>query len=227
MSLYIHLENQKRIWENISKHPQFQHFDPTHNGTGEKKTWFREIIQFFYENNKFKILSVQDLQQLNRETMTYMIHSIKKLEKEYENNPIGASSGSLQEAPATSLTVSRGYISEKKQEDMNRHFNERQKEYDSMLTRKPSEPIDFKIQMTDEPIENMDELIRIHTQQRENDIKITAPEPTNKSNDDYNNHSINIHKELQSLRQQLKDFNDNMNETIKAMRIEIDTLKQG
>ena len=272
MSLYIHPENQKRMWENISKHPQFQSFDPMYNGTGEKETWFRETIQGFYESNKFKLLSVQDLQHLNRETIAYMIRAIKKYEKEYNEQksskiqtptiptttssaPSYINSFTSASTPSTTYadfittgssptpngsgsnqTVSREYISEKKQEDMNRHFSERQKEYESMLVRKPLENIDFKMQMADDkPIGNMDELIRIHTQQRESDIKITAPEASNsgskipefgakefgakefgaKEFDDY-----------QSLRQQLKELNDKMNNTIQSMRLEIDDLKR-
>ena len=261
MSLYIHPENQKRMWENISKHPQFQSFDPMYNGTGAKETWFRETIQGFYESNKFKLLSVQDLQHLNRETIAYMIRAIKKYEKEYNEQKntkiqtpsttssspsyinsftsasttyadfITAGSSPTPNGSGSNQTVSREYISEKKQEDMNRHFNERQKEYESMLVRKPLENIDFKMEMADDkPIGNMDELIRIHTQQRESDIKITASEATNsgskipefgakefgaKEFDDY-----------QSLRQQLKELNDKMNNTIQSMRLEIDDLKR-
>jgi len=277
MSLYIHPENQKRMWENISKHPQFQYFDPMYNGTGEKETWFRETIQGFYESNKFKILSVQDLQQLNRETIAYMIRAIKKYEKEYNEqkntkiqntkiqntkiqntkiqntkiqNPtipsttssvpsyansftsastpsttyadfITAGSSATPNGSGSNQTVSREYISEKKQEDMNRHFSERQKEYESMLVRKPLENIDFKMQMVDDkPIGNMDELIRIHTQQRESDIKITAPEAMNSGS------KVPEFEDYQSLRQQLKELNDKMNNTIQSMRIEIDDLKR-
>ena len=63
MSLYILPENQKLIWESLNVIPSFQNFGQ--NNPGEKEEWFRDIIHQFYESNKFKLLSVQELQQLN------------------------------------------------------------------------------------------------------------------------------------------------------------------
>ena len=139
---------------------------------------------------------------------------------------ITAGSSPTPNGSGSNQTVSREYISEKKQEDMNRHFSERQKEYESMLVRKPLENIDFKMEMADDkPIGNMDELIRIHTQQRENDIKITAPEATN-SGSKIPEFGAKEFDDYQSLRQQLKELNDKMNNTIQSMRLEIDDLKR-
>ena len=65
MSLYIHQENQKLIWDSIHKLPRFQEF--AKNEPGKQEALFREIIQQFYESNKFKLLSIEELQQLNME----------------------------------------------------------------------------------------------------------------------------------------------------------------
>ena len=80
MSLYILPENQKLIWESLNVIPSFQNFGQ--NNPGEKEEWFRDIIHQFYESNKFKLLSVQELQQLNRETISYIIQNLKEKEKE-------------------------------------------------------------------------------------------------------------------------------------------------
>jgi hypothetical protein len=72
--------------------------------------------------------------------------------------------------------VTRDFISEKKQEELNRVFSERQKEYETMTIRKPLHEVDFRMNIEDHPIENMDELVRSHMEYRDSILMESKPE---------------------------------------------------
>lgn len=193
MSLYILPENQKLIWDSMSVLPQFQRFSSEFPGKQEE--WFRDIIQKFYESNKFKLLSVHELQQLNRDTVSYMISELKELSfpsshqsgtKTFSFDSVAQNEGytsfnshgnsspftiKFPESSAESKSVTRDFIAEKKQEELNRVFSERQKEYEVMNIKKPAHEVDFRMNIEERPIENMDELIRHHMEQRETSLK--------------------------------------------------------
>ena len=140
MSLYILQENQQLLWSTMSKIPKYQVFGQT-NPVG-RESWFRTIISQFYEANQNRTISIKELQQLNRETISYMVKNLESQEVE----PAG---------------VTRDYFSEKKQGELSREFDLRQQEYNGMMKVAPVKEIDFRINTeNDGPIENMDELIR-------------------------------------------------------------------
>ena len=198
MSLYILIENQKLIWETMSKIPQFQEYGKYDQA--EQQKWFQHIIQQFYENNKFKLLSVQDLQQLNKETLGYMIRELKNI-KVKTVTPVYSNFSSPQydrfdeptvftdkphlASNSEKKQVTRDYLLEKKQEELNRQFSARQNEYSSMLKKGPGLEIDFRLPMdTDEPIENIEELIKSQVNQR--NIEFPIIETTNESKKETN-----------------------------------------
>jgi hypothetical protein len=205
MSLYILPENQKLIWDSMSVLPQFQRF--SNEFPGKQEEWFRDIIQKFYESNKFKLLSVHELQQLNRDTVSYMMSELKELSfpsshqsttKTFSFDAMGQNDGytsfnsqgnsvpftmKFPESSMESKAVTRDFISEKKQEELNRFFSERQKEYEVMNIKKPAHEVDFRMNIEEKPIENMDELIRHHMEQRESSLKEYTP-PNNRLIDD-------------------------------------------
>jgi len=173
--------------------PQFQRF--SNEFPGKQEEWFRDIIQKFYESNKFKLLSVHELQQLNRDTVSYMMSELKELSfpsmaqsttKTFSFDTASQNDGytsfnsqgnsapfsmKFPESSAESKSVTRDFIAEKKQEELNRVFSERQKEYDVMNIKKPAHEVDFRMNIEDRPIENMDELIRYHMEMRDNSLK--------------------------------------------------------
>lgn len=193
MSLYILPENQKLIWDSMSVLPQFQRF--SNEFPGKQEEWFRDIIQKFYDSNKFKLLSVHELQQLNRDTVGYMMSELKELSfpssvqsatKTFSFDTMAQNDGytsfnsqgssapfsvKFPESPTERKSVTRDFIAEKKQEELNRVFSERQKEYDVMNVKKPAHEVDFRMNIEERPIENMDELIRHHMEQRETSLK--------------------------------------------------------
>ena len=69
-------------------------------------------------------------------------------------------------------------VIENKQEIYNRQFNERQKEYETMNAKPlPPAEVNFTEVIKDEPISNMEELIRNHTREREQELQIYVPNP--------------------------------------------------
>ena len=180
MSLYILIENQKLLWETMNKLPQFQEFGK--NDPKQQQKWFQEIVQNFYDSNKFKLLSVNELQQLNRDTLSYMLRDIKNVKLQVIS-PVFSNFSSPQydrfDEPTIftanptfptnndQKSVTRDFLMEKKHEELNRQFSVRQQEYSAMLKRGPDQEIDFRLPMdADEPIENIDQLIKNQIQQR-------------------------------------------------------------
>jgi hypothetical protein len=181
MSLYIQDENQKIIWESMNKVPKFQTFH------GNREQWFREIIEQFYSHNKFKLISMQELRQLNRDTVTYMIKDLNARDVVQPSHvpfmgfsgpvPTPVSHGEIVKFPSSTLegkVATRDFMLEQKQEELNKQFSTRQQEYGEMLNRGPTQDVDFRATASeDKPIENMDELIQQHMKQREYEIMNT------------------------------------------------------
>jgi hypothetical protein len=165
---YVHPENQKLLWNTIQKTPIF-------NNLGSRQTqWFKSVIQHFYEEypNAKIIKTQQELQTINRATISFMVNSLKEMfqpkqtvtqssETNYGNTRLPSTSGSNE-----------------RMSYYNDQFNNRQKEYESMNA-KPLPPtnniVDEKI--SDEAITNMDELIRQQIEQRELEMKMYGQVP--------------------------------------------------
>lgn len=195
MSLYIHQENQKLLWESMQQIPMFQDYGK--NDEGKKEVWFRAIIEQFYESNKFKLLNMDELQQLNRDTVAYMIGDLKKQITQESQSSYQGYSGSFSDMsplnepkqlmPYTSLPpenrdVTRDAILEKKQDQLNSQFSVLQQEYGNMLKSGPDREIDFSANNgEDTPIENIEKLMEDTIKQREYDLK-SPPNPNNDLN---------------------------------------------
>jgi hypothetical protein len=140
MSLYIHPENQTLLWNTLQKNPKF------HNITINKQEWFSNIIKAFYENIQYlPPLTPQDLLQINRQTITYMMEEINTL---------------LNDRPK--FTESKKVVSD---------FNMRQQEYEASLKPKVPPIADFSEKINDDAIQNMDELLQQQIRQRDYDVE--------------------------------------------------------
>jgi len=73
MSLYIHAENQAILWQILQSVPALQTFQ-----CSDKSAWFRSIVSKFYEANQFKSFSSVELQQMNRDTIAYMVRELNQ-----------------------------------------------------------------------------------------------------------------------------------------------------
>lgn len=262
MSLYILNENQKLIWDSMNKIPQFQRLGK--DVPGQREDWFRDIIQKFYESNKFKLLSVSELQQLNRDTVSYMIQELKS--QSYSTftptmgsffDDVSTNNAQMLSFPSNEIerkSVTRDYIAEQKQEELNRYFSERQKEYGAMLTRGPGQEIDFRMNMESGPIENMDELVKRQMESRDSELNIYK-ETQLKQNplgaienpldvidlgvetSDFASQKKTVHwsssnpprsilKNPEPRRDELKEFMNDIRNSVRMLQSELDVIKQ-
>jgi len=179
MSRYLLPENKKVLWDYMQKIPQFQKSDHT-----SKDALFRNTVYKIYHENEHRDLSLADLQALNRDTIAQIVSQLRQPVSAVPlSTPVSGTlsnhfiSGSAPVSLEPASYVSREYFSEQKQDEINRQFNERQKEYAGMLSKNAPTNIDFReAKDIDKPIENMEELIRIQMMNRKLDIDI-PPKP--------------------------------------------------
>ena len=180
MSLYITPENQTLLWTTIHKIPAFEKNISNHR----REEWFRSIIEKFYESNRMRSLTTDELKLLNRETIVYMVNQCKLVDflpvDTVSATPFGSS---FSADPITNLSleqsseVTRDYLSNLKKEELNKQFLERRQEYDNMIQR-PIREIDFRFPTEEEPIKNMDELIQRHRSAYQSTPTVEATKPT-------------------------------------------------
>jgi len=170
MALFIHNKNQELLWNVINKTQIFQ-LVFMYSTNNEPELWFKAHIQQYYPKIQNRTLSLEDLNACNHEIISIMMNNLKS----FADN-MGQPLPTSRELPHTV---------ENKQELYSKQFTERQKEYDLMNT-KPQPPIpDINDNIKDEAISNMDELIKLHMQQREAELRqyspmmsMPAPSPT-------------------------------------------------
>ena len=75
MSAFIHPENQKLLWGIISNQTIFNHIYPP--GFPYRETWFRSIIERYYNENRNRTFSKEQLLNFNREVIRNMINILK------------------------------------------------------------------------------------------------------------------------------------------------------
>jgi hypothetical protein len=172
MALYVNPENQKLLWNLINKHEKFTEYfinKPTTN----KYQWFQKCIEHMYENIKSENLTIKKLQIYNKETLVYMLNTLKELDNTINKNELMSYNNRV------NIQNNLENISQKvsKSEIMNQNFNIRQKEYNDMIEKKIPESIDFRDKLDDEPISNIDEVLRTHLEMREKELKQYAPLP--------------------------------------------------
>ena len=162
MSLLVHPENQQLIWD-ITNNNQFvvQFFQT--NTHIKKEQWFRSIMEHFYNTYKGRQIDKTELNQLNREVLTYMIQSLQnmvprpKLEPEPEPAP----------ALPTYSNIPTPPIPENNREELYRQqFMQKQQEYKTLLDKSKPAALDFREKEKDVAISNMEELIQKQMQER-------------------------------------------------------------
>jgi len=154
MTLYISHENQTLLWQMIQKTQQFN--TVFQNSPLESKTtWFKNQIQTIYSTLPPNITR-EHLKQCNRDTLTNMIKDLTKIQPNMIDRP-----------PYSRLTKDPSVKS----------ITEYETQYRSLLeTPKPKIP-DFAEKIDDQPISDMDSLIKEHQKQREEELKNYGPPP--------------------------------------------------
>ena len=178
MSALVHPENQKIIWNIVNNNIYVNEF--FHKNTNvSKEQWFRSIIEKFYLQNESRTLSMEELNLLNKDVLTFMVKSIHSIPTKspssepqrqtldpYTQSSQVNYSHQIQTPPNTPNNIG---------EQTNQHFEDKRQEYAQMYAKPVPEEVDFKEKEKDTIIENMDELINKHINEREQQMKELTP----------------------------------------------------
>lgn len=147
-NLYIHPNNQKILWNAINSNPQFKQLR-------SPDLFFKSVINTFYEKNKW-VNDKYTLDNLNRETIQYMINVLKGV----HDVPPAATAG----------YHTRDYEVQQRENVLFGEYNKRLQDYN---TEKPPPPVPTNLSDTvDKPLSNMDELIQQQMKLRQQDMNI-------------------------------------------------------
>lgn len=235
MNLYTSPENQKLLWDTISKVNLFQSIP-------DKNQWFQTIIGHFYDLYKNKPFNKNDLRNLNKETITFMISKLKQERQfqpsnhSFENN-FNQNSVSNFNHIQTNKNETHSFIQEKKQHELDNQFQLRQQEYGQLLS-KPSAPeIDFRESVQeDKPIENMDELLERQMREREYEIQ-----PISNTSENIKIETIDLGEDkkkvswspeientrISTLEEKMQAFMLSIQDKLDTLHNEIEVLKNG
>ena len=181
MSALVHPENQKIIWNIVNSNIYVNDFFQKHTHVS-KEQWFRSIIEKFYMQNEGKNLSMDELNNLNKDVLTFMVKSIHSIpvqttppeSPQISQQPIDPYTNQQQTNYSPQIQTPP-YVANNMGEQNNKEFEEKRLEYERMHAKPVPEPVDFKEKETDTIIENMDELINKHMTEREQQLKELAP----------------------------------------------------
>ena len=220
MSAFVHPENQKIIW-NIVNSNQYVNAYFNANKNVSKETWFRGIIEKFYSQHQDKNLSMPELNQLNKDALSFMIQSIHNTAPVFQNNPT-TNQNSYDMNPIQKTEILTPPLVENTREQQSiSAFNDRQQEYQNMMKKTVPQEIDFKEGDKDEAIQNMDDLIKQHMKEREEQLQMVPPvvqmpnnnvetiQATPTASKEMNNSEIeNIKNDIQTIMTMLKENNE-------------------
>lgn len=216
MANYIHHANQTLLWNMVNKLPDFQKLSPP-----KKDFEFKNTIEYLYNMNRHKpFLTLQELQQLNRETIMAFVkekpNPNPNPNPNYEKPPL---------YPQPQNPQNQNPIFETKQEQSQRQFEERQNIYKQMNSKPdlPSPEI-FKDKIEDTVIENMDVLIQQYQKQREMEFQQYTPPPPISSGEKKEK-PLEQEKLLEKKKQKLRmlDNNENVSLSLNAIDLDLDT----
>jgi hypothetical protein len=176
MTLYIHAENQKLLWNIMNKLPLITDFFEPYPQE-HKEQWFKSVIQLFYDKYKTRRLQLNDLHQLNQETIAYIVQTIRE-KTQAQPQYTQPQYTQPQYTPSSPDNIeNRQERVDKKQDQIHQQFTARQNEYTSMFNKPTPPEVNFRETEADTAISNMDELIRQHMAQREFEMKQYSPPP--------------------------------------------------
>jgi len=175
MSLFISNENQNLLFEMIHKTPEIQKAFST---VDEKNTWFREVIEHFF-NKLPPSITREVLKQVNRDALGYMVNTLKticlnkeqiQIQKPLQMQSLEQPMLSLEQQPQTQ------YKPTKREQTLE------PKEYTTFFDLPKPKIIDFSEKLDDDVITNMDELIEEQKRMRERELQeytVLNPPPSN------------------------------------------------
>jgi len=160
MSLLVHPENQQLIWDITNNNPFVVQFFQS-NTHIKKEQWFRAVMEHFYNTYKGKQIDKTELNQLNKEVITYMIQSLQNMAPRPKPEP------EPEPARPTYTNIPTPPIPENNREELYRQqFMQKQQEYKTLLDKSKPAALDFREKEKDVAISNMEELIQKQMQER-------------------------------------------------------------
>ena len=190
MSNYMTAANQTILWNTANRIPSFMQLSAP-----KKEIEFKRITEHFYRQQSHKpILSIQELQDINRQTITAFLpakpplhpntNTNNKINPYSMANSLNTNSSNTNSLNTNSLNPNTNSLNqntnsqmvETRQEKNDRAFQERQNMY-AQMTEKPQMtlPDFFKEKDEDVKITNMDELIESYQKQRNLEIPVLPP----------------------------------------------------
>ena len=195
MSLYIHPENQELLWKIANKNPQiasyFSNYPPN-----IQESWFKQVISSFYEQNRNNVNNSDQLYEINKNTLSYMVQDIKRnieymQQQQQQQQPVSLpnmprpnnnqTTGDSRQLPSVEMQPEflKPYsMTENKEDKFMGQYNQYQENYQTMFDKRVPETIDFREKMTDTPISgNMEDLVQKHLRERDEELQRYAPQP--------------------------------------------------
>jgi hypothetical protein len=226
MANYIHHANQTLLWNMVNKLPDFQKLSPP-----KKDFEFKNTIEYLYNMNRHKpSLTLQELQQLNRETIMAFVKEKPPLYPQQPQQPQQSQQSQQPQQPQQPQQSQQQSQSpfptfETKQEQSQRQFEERQNIYKQMNSKPdlPSLEI-FKDKIEDTAIENMDALIQQYQKQREMEFQQYTPPPPISSGERDKEKEKKEQEPLEKKKQKLRmlDNNENVSLSLSLNAIDLD-----
>lgn len=165
MSYFIKPDNQTLLWNIIQQSPLFQRLIPS-----ERSKWFKNIIQYIYQNDSdlLKIYTSEDLLSFNKKTIQIMLSDLAN-NKVLNDNIIQSQHNSI--PPIIPLTTTSTTILKKDISESNLSlFDQKNKEFNDIFKNNIPANIDFSIKETDEPINDIERLVKEHLKERDNEL---------------------------------------------------------
>jgi hypothetical protein len=176
---YIDHNNQTILWNTIKNIDLVNEiFGGSLNAENMKVSWFKSIIESMYESiPKTAAYIPVLLNEKNKETISFMVENLKTM----KNTKMNKNTQAIQTPIQNQIIGKHAPTSIYSRNGSNRsdaflaNFSERQKEYDNMI-KKPAPPNEdvFENKIEDTAISNMDELIKQHMKQREDELSMYA-----------------------------------------------------
>lgn len=173
MALYIHPENQQLLWKIANKNPMVQEYFAAYP-PNIQESWFKQVISSFYEQNRNNVSTSEDLYEINKNTLTYMVNDVKR-NVQYVQEQKQMRSVTPESQQSFPQTYS---VTENKEDRFNSQYNQYQQNYQTIFDKKTPETIDFREKIEDTPISgNMEDLVQKHLRERDEELKRYAPAP--------------------------------------------------
>ena len=160
MSYFIKPDNQTLLWNIIQQSPLFQRLIPS-----ERSKWFKNIIQYIYQNDSelLKIYTSEDLLSFNKKTIQIMLSDLA-------NNKVLNDNIIPHQDPIPPLIIPTSILKKDISESNLSLFDQKNKEFNDIFKNNIPPNIDFSIKETDEPINDIDRLVKEHLKERDNEL---------------------------------------------------------